>query len=59
MYTLFAVFMRIHQDSSRLVIDYHEMEKSYQNCDLILEFLSLVNWIASIKVVAIVIYDDF
>ena len=41
---------------SRPVIDYHEKEKSYQTGDLFLEFLSLVSWIASIKVIVLKLF---
>ena len=41
---------------SRPVINDHEMEKSYQTGDLFLEFLSLVSWIASIKVIVLKLY---
>ena len=38
------------------MIDDHEMEKSYQTGDLFLEFLSVVSWIASIKVIVLKLY---
>ena len=44
--------------TSRAIIDYHEMEKSYETGDLFFEFFSLVSWIASIKLIVLVICNE-
>ena len=44
--------------TSRPVIDYHEMEKSYQTGNLFLKFFRLVSWIAKINGFSIC-YEEF